>query len=201
LAVEVIDVDGTITRSVGLDAASLNARRGKTTHRGEEIRCRVFVVRFGDFERRHRRPGRYRLRISALLAERDKDAVGEENKGCAMREDVYWVCVFKVRPEDFADFEAVVAPLVAATKKEPGALAYEYSVSDDRSTVHIIEHYRDSAAVVAHTTGTFVEFAEKFGALATPAGFTVYGDPSPEARAVLDSQNAIYMKPFDGFTR
>ena len=118
-----------------------------------------------------------------------------------MRDDVYWVCVFKVKQERFSDFAAVVAPLVAATRKEPGALAYEYSVSEDRTTIHIIEHYRDSAAVVFHMTETFPPFAEAFGALATPDGFIVYGDPKPEARAFLDTQRAVYMSRFDGFTR
>ena len=67
-----------------------------------------------------------------------------------MRQDIYWVCVFKVKPEQFDQFKQVVAPLVAATRQEPGALAYEYYASDDRTTIHILEHYRDSEAVVSH---------------------------------------------------
>jgi hypothetical protein len=34
-----------------------------------------------------------------------------------MREDIYWVGAFKVKPEQFDDFRQVVAPLVAATKQ------------------------------------------------------------------------------------
>ncbi len=34
-----------------------------------------------------------------------------------MREDIYWVGAFKVKPEEFDDFRQVVAPLVAATKQ------------------------------------------------------------------------------------
>jgi quinol monooxygenase YgiN len=94
-----------------------------------------------------------------------------------------------------------VAPLVAATKEEPGALAYEYNVSDDESTIHIFERYRDSNAVVAHVEQTFAQFAERFLALATVTGFVVYGSPNAEARKILDGFGAVYMTPFDGFTR
>jgi quinol monooxygenase YgiN len=118
-----------------------------------------------------------------------------------MREDIYWVCVFKIRPEQFDEFKQVVAPLVAETKEEPGALAYEYNVSDDRTTIHILEHYRNSDAVASHVQKTFAKFAERFTALATVASFVVYGAPRSEARKILDGFGAVYMTPFDGFTR
>ena len=118
-----------------------------------------------------------------------------------MREEIYWVYTVTVKPERLAEFKQVVAPLVAATKEEPGALAYEYHVGDDQSTVHIFEHYRDSNAVVAHVEQTFGRFAERFVALATMTGFTVYGTPTAEARKILDGLGAVYMAPFDGFTR
>jgi quinol monooxygenase YgiN len=118
-----------------------------------------------------------------------------------MREDIYWVCVFKVKPSDFAAFKQVVSPLVAATKQEPGALAYEYNVSDDQSTIHIKEHYRDSSAVVAHVQQTFAKFADAFTKLATVSSFVVYGTPQADARKILDGFGAVYMTHFDGFTR
>ena len=94
-----------------------------------------------------------------------------------MREDIYWVGAFKVKPEQFDDFRQVVAPLVAATKQEPGALAYECNVSEDRSTIHILEHYRDSNAVVSRVQQTFAKFADRFTALAAVDSFAVYGTP------------------------
>jgi quinol monooxygenase YgiN len=118
-----------------------------------------------------------------------------------MREEISWVCSVTVKPGLLAEFKQVVAPLVAATKEEPGALAYEYHVGDDQSTVHIFERYRDSNAVVAHVEQTFARFAERFIALATVTGFIVYGTPNAEARKILDGFGAVYMTPFDGFTR
>jgi|ERR1700722_8099606 quinol monooxygenase YgiN len=118
-----------------------------------------------------------------------------------MREDIYWVCIFDVKPEQFAAFEEVVAPLVAATRQEPGALAYEYSVSADHATVQIIERYHDSDAVVSHVQQTFAKFEERFSALATLKSFVLCGAPSAEARKIVDGFGAVYMTPFDGFTR
>jgi quinol monooxygenase YgiN len=118
-----------------------------------------------------------------------------------VREDIYWVCTFKVKPEQFDEFRQLVAPLVAATKQEEGALAYEYNVSDDRTTVHILEHYRDSDAVVLHVESTFAKFADRFTSLAVVASFVVYGVPKLAARKILDGFGAVYMTPFDGFTR
>ena len=48
-----------------------------------------------------------------------------------MRDEIYWVVTGTVKPGRLAEFKQVVAPLVDATKEEPGALAYEYSVGGD----------------------------------------------------------------------
>jgi quinol monooxygenase YgiN len=65
-----------------------------------------------------------------------------------MTKDIYWICVFEIDPAKFDDFRSVVRPLIDDTQKEAGNLAYEYFVTKDRSAIHIIEHYRDSSAVV-----------------------------------------------------
>jgi len=118
-----------------------------------------------------------------------------------MREEISWLVTVIVKPGQLAAFKQVVALLVAATKEEPGTLAYEYNVSDDESTVHVFERYRNSTAVVAHVEQTFAQFAERFIALATITGVVVYGSPNAEARKILDGFGAVYMTPFDGFTR
>ncbi len=118
-----------------------------------------------------------------------------------MGHEIYWLVTVAIKPEQFAAFKQVVAPLVAATKEEPGALAYEFNVSDDENTVHIFERYCDSNAVVAHVEQTFTQFADRFLALATLTHFVVYGSPNAEARKILDGFGAVYMTPFDGFSR
>jgi len=118
-----------------------------------------------------------------------------------MRQDIYWVCVFKIRPSHFEDFKAVVRPLVEMTRAEEGSLAYEYNVTPDHTAIHIIEHYRDSPAVVHHVQKTFSQFAERFTAFATVASFVVYGEPEADARKILDGFGAVYLSNFDGFTK
>jgi quinol monooxygenase YgiN len=118
-----------------------------------------------------------------------------------MKNAIYWVCVFKIDPTRFEDFKALVHPLIEKTKTENGSMAYEYHVNADHTEIHIIEHYRDSEAVVHHVTQTFAGFAEAFTQLATVSSFTVYGAPTPQARAILDGFGAVYVTPFDGFTK
>jgi quinol monooxygenase YgiN len=118
-----------------------------------------------------------------------------------MKKDIYWLCTFRVKPSDLAAFKAVVRPLVEETRKEAGSMAYEYNVTADNSVIHILEHYRDSAAVVHHVTKTFSQFATDFTKYASVESFTVYGTPEPEAKTILDSFGAVYVTPFDGFTK
>ena len=118
-----------------------------------------------------------------------------------MRDDIYWVCLFKISPDNYPAFQKVVAPLVQETRKEAGSMAYEYFVTADRSMIHIVEHYRNSEAVVHHVTKTFNKFAEAFTAIASVQSFTVYGSPETDAREILDSFGAVYAENFDGFTK
>jgi quinol monooxygenase YgiN len=114
--------------------------------------------------------------------------------------DIYWLCTFRIAPGKFDEFKALVRPLIEDTRKEPGNLAYEYSVTKDRSVVHIIERYKDGASVVWHVQNTFSKYAEAWGKLAALESFTVYGEPG-EAKATLDGFNAVYADRFDGFTK
>jgi quinol monooxygenase YgiN len=118
-----------------------------------------------------------------------------------MVNDIYWVCVFRVEPSKFPEFKAVVRPLIEETRKEPGNLVYEYCVTKDRSAIHIIERYKDSAAVTWHVKNTFSKYAKAFTALATVESFIVYGDPIGEAKPILDGFGAVYVDRFDGFTK
>jgi quinol monooxygenase YgiN len=118
-----------------------------------------------------------------------------------MADDLYWVFTLNVRPGKFSEFRSLVADIVAASREEPGTLAYQYSVSADETTVHIFERYRDSDAFVVHVEETFARYAERFLQLVTIASLVVYGDPNASARKALDSFNARYMTLFDGFAR
>jgi quinol monooxygenase YgiN len=118
-----------------------------------------------------------------------------------MRTEIYWVVTAAVKPGKFVEFTGVVAPLVAATRAEPGSLAYDYSVNADQTRVQIFESYRDSDSVVEHVTKTFSQFADAFSACVDIESFVVYGTPEPAALEILDGFGSTYMTPFEGFTR
>jgi quinol monooxygenase YgiN len=114
----------------------------------------------------------------------------------------YVSCLFTlaVKPEEFAEFKALIAQIVPETQKEPGTLVYEYSVNEDNSTAHILERYK-ADSVVSHVDETFAPFGERFLQLCTITSLTVYGTPDAETRKRLDPFGAVYMTPFDGFSR
>jgi hypothetical protein len=89
---------------------------------------------------------------------------------------------------------------VKATSAEEDTLTYEYLVNEDQSAAHIIERYR-MPGVLPHVEQTFSPFAEAFLSLAKIEKLYVYGQPTPEIRTKLDGFGAIYLTPFDGFTR
>ncbi len=111
-------------------------------------------------------------------------------------------CLFSlaIKPGDFAEFKALIAQVVAATRKEPGTLVYEYSVNEDQSVAHILERYKVES-VVSHVDITFAPFGKRFLELCTITSLVVYGTPDAEIRKRLDPFGAVYMTPFDGFSR
>ena len=104
---------------------------------------------------------------------------------------------------DTCKFKPIVNKLVAATEKEPGTLAYEYTVGNDQKTVDIYERYTNAHAAVVHVTENFgPNFSKEFMAVAKPTRFVVYtAAPTDELKKTLADFHPIYMTPFDGFTR
>jgi quinol monooxygenase YgiN len=127
-------------------------------------------------------------------------AEAQTPKPAANSEQVYWVVTFST--DEIDKFKPIIQRVVAATEKEPGALEYEYNVSDDQKTIDIYERYADSKAAVIHLTENFVpNFSKEFMAVAKPVRFVVYGAASPELKKVLEGLKPVYMTTFDGFTR
>jgi len=114
---------------------------------------------------------------------------------------ISWNLQLTVRDGQVDAFRTLMHEMVESTKAEPGTQAYEWFLSADGSRCHINERYADSGAALAHL-GTFgSQYMERFLACATPESLSVYGEPSDEARAVLDGFGAQYLGPFGGFSR
>jgi Antibiotic biosynthesis monooxygenase len=115
--------------------------------------------------------------------------------------EVAWIFELELRPGCRADFATLVPEMVASTRDEAGACAYQLFGNDDGDTVCVYERYADSEAAMNH----MVLFGEKFGArfmeLVTPVRFTVLGSPSPELVAALAPIGAMVHAPVGGFAR
>ena len=55
-----------------------------------------------------------------------------------------------VQPGQLDAFRALMTEMVDSTRAEPGALSYEWFVSDDGGVVHLCERYADVDATLAH---------------------------------------------------
>ncbi|MDX1430613.1 MAG: antibiotic biosynthesis monooxygenase [Rhodothermales bacterium] len=119
-----------------------------------------------------------------------------------MSNTVSWNLQLSVRDGRLNDARKLVNEMVEATQRdEAGTQIYEYFLSSDGSTCHIYERYVDSDAVVAHLGNFGTKFAERFMACFEPTSFSVYGEPSEEARVILDSFGASYLGSMSGFSR
>jgi quinol monooxygenase YgiN len=110
--------------------------------------------------------------------------------------EISWHVDLRVRPGQLENFRALTGEMVAMARREPGVLSYQRFVSEDGTTVHVYERYADSGAAVAHLEAFAKRFAGRFSAMVERKTFTVFGDPSAELKAMLDSFNAMYLKPF-----
>jgi quinol monooxygenase YgiN len=118
-----------------------------------------------------------------------------------MGDQVSWMLEVAVKSGQLDAFRALMEEMVASTQGEPGALIYEWFVSDDGGVVHLSERYADSAAVLAHLATFGEKFAGRFLAAVEPTRLTVMGSPSDEAQTALSGFGPTYLRPFGGFAR
>jgi quinol monooxygenase YgiN len=118
-----------------------------------------------------------------------------------MNGQVSWIFEVAVRPGKIDAFRTLMEEMVESTRAEPGALVYEWFVSDDGAVVLLYERYADSAAVLTHSEAFQAKFAERFLDLVDPTKFTVLGTLSDEAKAALSRPGRVFLEPFGGFVR
>jgi quinol monooxygenase YgiN len=118
-----------------------------------------------------------------------------------MSDNVLGISELRIKPGEIDNFRALVKELVDVTRaNEPGAMNYEYFISQDGKQCHIYERYVDSAAVMAHLAN-FAKFAERFMAAVEMTSVTLYGNPSDEVREAVSGLGAVFMAPIGGFAR
>lgn len=99
-------------------------------------------------------------------------------------------------------FESTARQMVAETKQERGALAYEFYVAEDGPECRLLEGYVDSDAAASHLTGPVVTgLVPKLLESAMLEGFEVYGDASPQLVEIVANFRAKRFGIFDGYRR
>jgi quinol monooxygenase YgiN len=106
-----------------------------------------------------------------------------------------------VKPGQLESFRALMAEMVESTQAEPGALIYEWSISDEASVIHLYERFADSAATLTHLAAFGEKFALQFLAAVDPTRLVVYGTPSDEVKGGLSAFGPVYTAPFGGFAQ
>ena len=117
-----------------------------------------------------------------------------------MSQPITWVFVAAILPGQFEAFLTVRTQLIEHSKAEPGLIVYEWFISEDQTTCHIFETFRDSEAILAHLKA-FVPFAEPLMKAIRPTYLHVHGPINDEAKAAIASFNPIYLASLGGFRR
>ena len=113
---------------------------------------------------------------------------------------VTYLLTLEVKDGQLEEFKSVMEELVASTRGEQGTLVYEWYLSEDETTVQILERFEDTAAYLTHGDG-FAPFAERFLATVDIQSFRVFGDPDDGARERLSGLGPTYMGGIGGFRR
>ena len=117
-----------------------------------------------------------------------------------MRSDknVYMLGQLAIREGQADAFRTLADDMCAATAKEPGALNYEWSLSEDGTKYHVYERYVDSDAVRVHLENVAAH-VERLMTLAEITRSEIYGSPDAELRKVLLQFGATFYQPYAGF--
>ncbi len=119
-----------------------------------------------------------------------------------MSDAIHWILELDIKEGAFEAFKDLMNEMVEATKaNEPGALIYEWFVSDDARHCHIAERYADSDAVMTHLASFGEKFADRFLAILQPTRFVVYGNADSQVRQALAGFGAVHMEQIGGFAR
>ena len=118
-----------------------------------------------------------------------------------MNAAISWLYEVAVKPGQLGNFRTLMAELVDSTQAEPGALVYEWSLSDDENMAQVSERYADSAATLTHLARFRDAFGQRFLAAVEPTRVVVYGTPSEEVKEALAGLRPVYMSAFTGFAR
>jgi quinol monooxygenase YgiN len=115
------------------------------------------------------------------------------------KDEVRFTVSLTIADDKFDAFERISQSMVDGTRKETGALGYDWCLSTDRRQCRLIETYADANAVLRHMSGPVVrELVPKLLEVASINSFEIYGDPGPKAAQILSDLGAKIFKVWRG---
>lgn len=117
-----------------------------------------------------------------------------------MKKHVTWTVQGQIKEGKYDEFLLVMARLVTLAKSEAGTLMYEWTVSEDKRSVHIYERYQDEDAAKAHLAG-WGESGPLFLSVVDMDKVTVFSQLSEEFAQAFAGPSSVFMKPVGGFVK
>jgi quinol monooxygenase YgiN len=114
---------------------------------------------------------------------------------------IYFIVDLTAHDGQVESFQKIATEMIAHTRNESGALAYEWFFSSDRKRCRLLETYKDGNAVSEHINGSAVKLIPKLIEHAKIDAFEVYGDPGPDSSAKLASIGAEIFSFWKGLGR
>jgi quinol monooxygenase YgiN len=115
---------------------------------------------------------------------------------------VHFVVDMTIHEGKLAAFEETAKTMIAGVKKEPGALGFEWYLSGDHKSARLLETYANAEAALAHCTGPVPRnLVPKLLESCSVSRFEVFGDPGPQALAMLAGFGAVMFEFRQGLGR
>ncbi|MBG9995800.1 antibiotic biosynthesis monooxygenase [Pseudoalteromonas sp. NZS127_1] len=117
-----------------------------------------------------------------------------------MKNHVTWTVQGQIKEGKYDEFLLVMAQLIASAKSEAGTLIYEWTVSEDKRSVHIYERYQDEDAAKTHLAG-WAKSGPLFLSVVDMDKVTVFSQLSEEFAQAFAGPSTVFMKPVGGFVK
>ena len=117
-----------------------------------------------------------------------------------MTENIYWILKAKIGDGNLDELKKLAKECCEITKTEPGVMAYEWSIAQDREMLHIYERYMDSEAAMAHMANLSAQLPQLMG-LVSVTEIECYGKASGDFREAAKDFPMVYMETFCGFRK
>ena len=116
-----------------------------------------------------------------------------------MSDSIAYLLEAKLKPGVRQELDVLLKECVEATEQDASAMNYEFFIDGD--DFRAFERFADSPATLGHLGWFGENVAGRFTALVDITGLSVFGTPTDELRAGLDTMGARYFEPCGGFRR